>query len=61
MSDPRIEEAVRRSVALAALRRLGRMANAERAQDAEQARWATRLSWTFAAAALLALAWLAFR
>ncbi|HEX8962380.1 MAG TPA: hypothetical protein VF801_05200 [Rhodocyclaceae bacterium] len=61
MNDPDIEKAVRRGVGIAALRRLRRMVDAENAQGAADARWATRLSWLFALAAALLLAWLAFR
>jgi hypothetical protein len=57
-NDPEIDNAVRRSVGIAALRRLRRMVDAENAQDALQARWAKRLSWAFAVAAVLTLAWL---
>lgn len=61
MSDPRIDEAVRRTVGIAALRRLRRMVEAEAAADAASARWARRLSWILAAAAVLAVAWIGFR
>lgn len=61
MSDPRIEEAVRRTVGIAALRRLRRMVDAEAAADAASARWARRLGWAFALAAVLAVAWIGFR
>jgi len=61
MTDPDIDKAVRRVVGFAALRRLRRMADAEMAHEHEEARWAVRLSWGFGLAAVLALAWLAFR
>ncbi|MDK9724200.1 MAG: hypothetical protein OEL88_04870 [Sterolibacteriaceae bacterium MAG5] len=61
MSDPRIDEAVRRTVGIAALRRLRRMVDAEAAADAASARWARRLSWILAVAAVLAVAWIGFR
>lgn len=61
MSDPRIDEAVRRTVGIAALRRLRRLVDAEMAADAAAARWARRLSWILAVAAVLAVAWIGFR
>jgi len=56
-----MRENVRRTVGLAALRRLQRMVAAERAHQATRARWARRLSWALLAAAVAAVAWLAFR
>ncbi|MDD5248060.1 MAG: hypothetical protein PHY45_03690 [Rhodocyclaceae bacterium] len=61
MSDPDIEDAVKRLAGFAALRRLRRLVDADQAQQDAQARWAARLAWAFALAAVLALAWLAFR
>lgn len=61
MSDPKVDKAVRRVVGIAVLRRLRAMVAAEKAQDETEARWATRLSWIFAFAAALAVAWLWFR
>ncbi len=61
MNEPDIEKAVRRTVGIAALRKLRDMADAEKQNDETQARWAFRLSWLFAIAALLTVAWLAFR
>lgn len=61
MTDPEVERGVRRIVGLAALRRLRRMVDAENAGEAERAILATRLAWTFALAALLAVLWIAFR
>jgi hypothetical protein len=61
MRDPEIERGVRRVVGIAALRRLRRMVDAESAGEAEKAILATRLAWTFALAALLAVLWIAFR
>lgn len=53
--DPIVARNVRRLVGLSVLRRLGRMAQTERATEADNARWAQRLLWFFAAlAALLA-------
>jgi hypothetical protein len=61
MTNPEIDKAVRRTVGIAALRRLRVLVDAENAQDTIQARWAVRLSWAFALAAAMTLAWLAFR
>lgn len=61
MSDGDIGDAVRRSVGVAALRRLRNLVNVNQAQRRADARWAARLAWAFALAALLAVAWLAFR
>jgi len=61
MTDPDVDKAVRRVVGFAALRRLRRMANAEKSQERDETRWAVRLSWAFGIAAVLTLAWLAFR
>lgn len=61
MTDPEIDNAVRRTVGIMALHRLRGLVDAENAQDATQARWAVRLSWAFALVAALTLAWLAFR
>jgi hypothetical protein len=55
-----IERGVRRRVGIAALRRLRRMVDAEREMDATNARWARRLIWAFALAAVAAVGWLAF-
>jgi len=62
--DPEIQRAVRRTVGIAALRRLRRIVDAENALEAEKARWSRRLTIVFvvlAACALLALAWIVFR
>jgi len=59
--DPEIERAVRRTVGLATLRRLKRMADADLALDAVKARRAWWLSLFFIAAAALIVAWIAFR
>ncbi len=60
-NDAEIDRAVRRTVGFAALRRLRRLADADRADRQADARWVRRLSWLFGIAALLTLAWLAFR
>ena len=59
--DPEIRRAVRRTVGIAALRRIRRMVDADNALEAEKARWARRLTLLLIAAALLALAWIAIR
>ncbi|MBI4985402.1 MAG: hypothetical protein HZC24_08690 [Rhodocyclales bacterium] len=55
------DKAARRSAAIAALRRLRQLVDAENRQQASDARWAARLGAAFLAAALLWVAWLAFR
>lgn len=57
----RIDEAVRRSAGIAALRRLRRLVDAEDAQHHVNARWARRLGIVFALAALLLACWLGWR
>ncbi|MDP2111344.1 MAG: hypothetical protein Q8J94_10970 [Thiobacillus sp.] len=59
--DPEIRRAVRRTVGIAALRRIRRIVDADNALEAEKARWARRLALLLIAAALLALAWIAIR
>lgn len=59
--DPEIRRAVRRTVGIAALRRLRRLVDAENAREAAKARWGRRLSVFFVLAAVLALAWMVFR
>ena len=59
--DPEIQRAVRRTVGIAALRRLRRMVDAEQALEANNARWVRRLSVFFILAAVLALAWTVIR
>jgi carbon monoxide dehydrogenase subunit G len=61
MSDPEVERGVRRIVGIAALRRLRRMVDADAAAEVEKSALATRLAWAFAVAAVLAVAWIAFR
>ena len=61
MSDPELDAAVRRTVGIAALRRLRGMVDAERAEEAMRARWARRLGVGLALAFILAVAWLAIR
>jgi hypothetical protein len=61
MTDPDIERGVRRVVGIAALRRLRRMVDGAAAEDVKKSALATRLAWTLALAAALAVAWIAFR
>jgi cation transport ATPase len=60
-NDPEIERNVRRTVGIAALRRLRRLVDAEQALESDNRRWARRLSITFVVAAVLVLAWFAIR
>jgi len=59
--DPEIKRAVRRTVAIAALRRLRRSVDADNALETDKARWGRRLSIFFILAAVLALAWIVIR
>lgn len=59
--DPKIQRAVRRTVGIAALRRIRRVVDAEQAREAASARWARRLSIGFILAAVLVLAWMVSR
>lgn len=59
--DPEIQRAVRRTVGIAALRRLRRIVDADNALEAEKSLWARRLSILFLLAAVLALAWMLIR
>jgi hypothetical protein len=59
--DPEIQRAVRRTVGLAALRRIRRIVDADNQLEADKARWARRLSIFLLLAALLALAWIVIR
>lgn len=43
MSDEYVDRMVRRRIGLVALRRLRRLVDAERARDADNARWARRI------------------
>jgi hypothetical protein len=61
MSESEIDSAVRRTVGVAALRRLRAMVDAERAQNETDTRWAGRIGWVLVLAAALGTAWLAFR
>ncbi|MCF8200188.1 MAG: hypothetical protein K9J42_15580 [Sulfuritalea sp.] len=56
--DPEIQRSVRRTVGIAALRRIRRIVDTENARDARDSRWARRLAIAFVLAALLVLAWM---
>lgn len=59
--DPEIQRAVRRTVGIAALRRIRRIVDADNALEESKRRWARRLSIFLILAAVLALAWIAIR
>lgn len=59
--DPEIRRAVRRTVGIAALRRIRRLVDADNALEADKRRWARRLSVALLVAAALALAWMLIR
>ena len=59
--DPEIQRAVRRTVGIAALRRIRRIVDADNALEASKQRWARWLSIFLILAAVLALAWIAIR
>ena len=59
--DPEIRRAVRRTVGIAALRRIRRIVDADNALEASKASWARRLSILLIVAGLLALAWIVIR
>ncbi len=59
--DPEIQRAVRRTVGIAALRRIRRIVDADNELEAGKQRWARRLSIFLILAAVLALAWIAIR
>ncbi len=59
--DPEIRRAVRRTVGIAALRRIRRIVDADNQLEADKSRWVRRLSIFFLLAALLALAWIVIR
>ncbi|MCX7164478.1 MAG: hypothetical protein WCI19_08400 [Betaproteobacteria bacterium] len=59
--DAEIRRAVRRTVGIAALRRLRRMVEADNALEAEKERRAWQLSIFFILAAALVLAWIVIR
>ncbi|MDP1734956.1 MAG: hypothetical protein Q8L44_11415 [Sulfuritalea sp.] len=59
--DEKLQRAVRRTVGLAALRRIRRIVDADNALEADKQRWARRLSIFLILAAALVLAWIAIR
>ena len=59
--DHEIRRAVRRTVGIAALRRLRRIVDADNALEAGKQRWARRLSILLILAAVVALAWIVIR
>lgn len=59
--DEKIQRAVRRTVGIAALKRIRRIVDADNALETEKSRWALRLSIFFMLVAVLALAWIAIR
>ena len=59
--DEKIQRAVRRTVGIAALRRIRRIVDADNALEAGKQRWARRLTIAFLLAAALVLAWMLIR
>ncbi|MCX7149187.1 MAG: hypothetical protein NTY05_07210 [Rhodocyclales bacterium] len=59
--DPEIQRAVRRTVGIAALRRIRRIVDADNALESSKQRWARRLSIFLVLAAVLVLAWIVIR
>jgi len=59
--DEKIQRAVRRTVGIAALKRIRRIVDADNELEAGKQRWARRLAILFVLAALLALAWMLIR
>ena len=60
-TDPDIERNVRRTVGIAALKRIRRIVDADNELEAGKQRWARRLSIAFLLAAALVLAWMLIR
>jgi hypothetical protein len=60
-NDPDIERNVRRTVGIAAMRRIRRIVDADNELEAQKARLARRIALALLGAAALALAWFAFR
>ena len=60
-NDPDIERNVRRTVGIAALKRIRRIVDADNELEAGKQRWARRLGIAFALAAALVLAWMLIR
>lgn len=59
--DDKIQRAVRRTVGIAALKRIRRIVDADNELEAGKERWARRLGVLFMLAAVLALAWMLIR
>ena len=59
--DEKLQRAVRRTVGVAALRRIRRIVDADNALESSKQRWARRLSIILILAAILALAWIVIR
>jgi len=59
--DPEIQRAVRRTVGIAALKRIRRIVDADNALEADKRRWARWTAILFMLAALLVLAWMLIR
>lgn len=59
--DEKIRRAVRRTVGIAALKRIRRIVDADNELEAGKQRWARRLGGLFMLAAILALAWMLIR
>jgi hypothetical protein len=59
--DAEIQRAVRRTVGIAALRRIRRIVDADNALEAEKSRWVRRLAQLLVVAVALVLAWIAIR
>jgi hypothetical protein len=59
--DPAIRRAVRRTVGIAALKRIRRIVDADNALEADKRRWARRFGIAFALVAALVLAWMLIR
>ncbi|WP_310449918.1 hypothetical protein [Sulfuritalea sp.] len=59
--DDKIQRAVRRTVGIAALKRIRRIVDADNELEAGKQRWARRLGVLFMLAAILALAWMLIR
>ena len=60
-ADPEIQRAVRRTVGIAALRRIRRIVGADNEFETSKQRWARWLSISFILAAVLVLAWIVIR
>ena len=59
--DPEIQRAVRRTVGIAALKRIRRIVDADNELEAGKQRWARRLTIAFLLAAVLVMAWMLIR